>query len=306
MRRLELLGSARSTWLTARWLWTHPIASQDRAAALTRWARWQIGSRILPGPVVVPFVEGTVLLVAPGMSGATGNVYAGLHEFPDMAFLLHFLRPGDLFVDVGANIGSYTILAGGVRHADVIAVEPVPVTFRRLEANVRLNRLEGHVRTVNAGLAATGGVLKFTSSLDCVNHVVADGEDHASDILDLPMMTLDELTKDRGPALIKVDVEGYETEIFRGGRLTLGRPELQAVIVELNGSGMRYGFDETALQSELESFGFRPYQYEAFARQLTPLVGKSAVGNTLYVRDLPAVQARVNETPPIHVHNIKV
>jgi hypothetical protein len=46
-----------------------------------------------------------------GMTGATGNLYVGLHEFEEMAFLLHFLRPGDLFADVGANVGSYTILA---------------------------------------------------------------------------------------------------------------------------------------------------------------------------------------------------
>jgi hypothetical protein len=37
---------------------------------------------------------------------ATGNLYVGLHEFEEMAFLLHFLRRGDLFADVGANVGS--------------------------------------------------------------------------------------------------------------------------------------------------------------------------------------------------------
>jgi hypothetical protein len=36
----------------------------------------------------------------------TGNIYCGLHEFADMGFVLHFLRPGDLFVDVGANIAA--------------------------------------------------------------------------------------------------------------------------------------------------------------------------------------------------------
>ena len=49
---------------------------------------------------------------AAGMTGATGNVYCGLHEFEDMALVLHALRPRDLFVDVGANVGSYTVLGG--------------------------------------------------------------------------------------------------------------------------------------------------------------------------------------------------
>lgn len=47
------------------------------------------------------------------MTGATGNWYCGLQEYEDMSFVLHALRPGDLFVDVGANIGSYSILAAG-------------------------------------------------------------------------------------------------------------------------------------------------------------------------------------------------
>ncbi len=242
------------------------------------------------------------------MAGATGNVYAGMHEFQDMAFVLHILRPEDLFVDVGANIGSYTVLAGGVRGSDVIAVEPVPATFHRLEANVRLNRLDGRVRTVNAGLAATTGILKFTGSLDCVNHVVANGERVVRDTLDLPMTTLDELTKDRPPSVIKVDVEGYETEIFRGGRGTLERPELQVLplIVELNGAGARYGFDEAALQVEIESFGFRPYDYEPFARHLTPIVGKSLIGNTIYLRDERVMQERLRAAPSIQVFNVVV
>ncbi len=59
------------------------------------------------------------------MTGATGNIYAGLHEFDDMAFFLHLLRPEDMFADVGSNIGSYTILASGVVGAKSVAFEPV-------------------------------------------------------------------------------------------------------------------------------------------------------------------------------------
>ena len=73
------------------------------------------------------------------MTGATGNIYAGLHEFNDMAFCLHLLRSGDLFVDVGANIGSYTVLASKVAGANSITLEPVPQTFERLKRNVNIN-----------------------------------------------------------------------------------------------------------------------------------------------------------------------
>jgi hypothetical protein len=60
-----------------------------------------------------------------GLTGATGNWYCGLDAFEDMAFLLHFMREEDLFVDVGANIGSYTILAGNEVGAETIEIEPI-------------------------------------------------------------------------------------------------------------------------------------------------------------------------------------
>src|SRR5947209_1032427 len=108
LRMSQTLASVLKTW---GFLWRHPIASRNRPAALARWLRWQVGARILNGQAVVPFVQGSRLLVRRGMTGATGNIYTGLHEFEEMAFTLHLLRPGELFVDVGANVGVYTVLA---------------------------------------------------------------------------------------------------------------------------------------------------------------------------------------------------
>ena len=79
------------------------------------------------------------------MTGVTGNIYAGLHEFADMAFVLHFLRAGDLFADVGANVGSYTILASGVVGCRTVAFEPDPVTAAALERNINLNKIAERV-----------------------------------------------------------------------------------------------------------------------------------------------------------------
>jgi predicted RNA methylase len=76
------------------------------------------------------------------MTGATGNIYAGLHDFHEMALLLHFLRPCDVFVDIGANVGAYSVLASGVVGAKTFAFEPVPQTFACLRDNVRMNDLQ--------------------------------------------------------------------------------------------------------------------------------------------------------------------
>ena len=96
-----------------QFVWNHPLNSSGRIAALGRVARWQMASRLVSGPIALPFVEGTSLFASRGMTGATGNWYCGLHEVRDMAFVLHVLRRGEHFLDVGANVGSYTVLAAG-------------------------------------------------------------------------------------------------------------------------------------------------------------------------------------------------
>jgi FkbM family methyltransferase len=291
---------------TVRWLWSHPLGARDRRGALARWARWQLGSRILGRAVVVAFVDETVLLVDPGMTGATGNVYVGLHEFADMAFVLHFLRETDRFVDAGANVGAYTILASGVCHAETVAVEPVGSAFQRLLANVRVNAIVDRVRACNVGLAAKSGRLRFTRSLDTVNHVVAGEDFEAGEGIEVPVVTLDELVGDRAPSLIKVDVEGYETAVFDGGVRTLGDDALSAIIVELTGLGANYGFDEAELQRRLESFGFRACTYEPFTRRLEPMRRKAPEGNVLYVRGIEAVEDRVRRARAVRVNGVAV
>ena len=93
-----------------------------------------------------------------------------------MGFTLHFLRPNDLFFDIGANIGSYTVLASGVIDSFSLTFEPVPKTFTHLKDNININHIEHKVKLFNIALGDLSGKLKFTSELDTVNHVLSNNE----------------------------------------------------------------------------------------------------------------------------------
>ena len=220
----------------ARFLLRHPLSKGHQVENLLRFVRWQIGSRLVPGPVVVDFVNGARLLVKPGLTGATGNVYVGLHEFEDMAFVLHMLRPGDLFVDIGANIGSYTTLASAAVGAQSIAFEPIAAAYEWLRRNVDLNRMGALVDPRQQAVGAEAGTLRMTVGQDAVNHVVLEPNGGESSC-DVPVVTLDGALAGKEPSLIKIDVEGFETAVVSGGPATLARPTLRAVLMELNGSG---------------------------------------------------------------------
>ena len=111
------------------------------------------------------------LLMKSGMTGATGNWYFGLHEVNEMTFLLKVLQRDDYFIDIGSNIGSYTILASSIIGSHVFSFEPIPETYKILEKNIILNNVQEKVNSFMMGLSDTVGELLFTTNLDTVNHV---------------------------------------------------------------------------------------------------------------------------------------
>jgi FkbM family methyltransferase len=281
----------------------HPLNQGRTINAILGFIRWQIASRLLDRPVAVNFVNATRLLVSKGMTGATGNIYTGLHEFEDMAFIMHFLRAGDSFVDVGANIGSYTVLASGAVGAKCISIEPVQKTFLHLMDNINLNAINRKVEALNIGVGNENGVLKFTSEMDTVNHVMSDS-DEGIESIDVMVRTLDDILEKFEPLLIKIDVEGFETNVIAGAKKTLSNQTLLGVVMELNGSGNRYGFDEDFLHGVMLDYGFNAFLYDPFNRRLLPINGKNnKSGNTLYIRDADAVNSRLESAPKFSTSN---
>lgn len=202
-------------------------------------------------------------------------------------------------MDVGANIGSYTVLAGGGVKARVTAVEPIPATYAHLQRNVALNGLTDLVRCCQLGLSDKAGALRFSSGLDTVNHVLAEGEDLPG--VDVLVTRLDDLVGQDVPVLMKIDVEGHELAVLHGGAATLGDPRLLAVIMETNGSGVRYGVSDDQLIAVMRGHGFVPFGYDPFGRRLVDV--RASSGNTVFVRDKAAVEARVKAAPRFRLVN---
>jgi FkbM family methyltransferase len=290
-----------------QFIWKHPLASRNRPRAISRFLGWQFRQSLRRRPEKLTFVEDSVLIVEKGMFGATGNIYTGLLEFDDMAFLLHVLQPGDTFVDIGANIGAYTILAAKNAGANVISFEPIPSTFEKLGLNVEANQVKEKVDLRCNGVGDKAGTLRFTRTMDSINHVLRDDEiADSADTVDVPVVTLDEMLKDQRPALIKIDVEGFEWPVLNGARSTLASPSLNAIIIELNGSGGQYGYDEDEIHKLLLSHGFLPYSYEPFSRKLKVEPGYYGHNNTIYIKDAEWAGLRVKAARKYNILDVEV
>lgn len=270
-------------------------------SALLRFVKWQLKSRVLNRTIIQPWLTPSSFYVARGEHGLTGNIYVGLHEYSDMGFLLHALKEGDTFIDIGANSGSYTILASAVVGAKSIAVEPVQSTYLRLKNNVVLNQIEEKVKILNVGIAEKAGFREITKDSDSTNHFVVGSLNSKTELV--KVQTLDEIAKDTYPNLIKIDVEGWETEVLLGGMSTLLSPSLFGIIIELNGNGSRFGFDEDRLVNILTNLGFKPFLYNPQRRSLALLTHKNTEsGNTLFLRDIDEVFKRLSSAPKRSLH----
>jgi FkbM family methyltransferase len=228
MRRLHQIRWHDSLINLARFFASHPLTRDVPVRAWGRFIEWQIKSR-LQDEVIVQWIGGQRLAVRNGLTGAPGNIYTGLHEFTDMMLPLHFLRKNDLFLDIGANVGTYAVLASGVCGANTWAFEPDPDTIRHLKRNIEINGLYELIRVHDLALGDSEGEVQFTIGLDTTNRVASNQDRHTRAVR---LQSLDTLIGDNRPIMIKMDVEAYEEKVLLGAQRVLANHALQVIELE--------------------------------------------------------------------------
>jgi FkbM family methyltransferase len=270
----------------------HPLNKDNVAKGMLRFVRFQAAWRMTGAPTLIEWVGGTRLIVGAGMTGVTGEVYMGVNEYADVMFCAHFLRSGDLFVDCGANVGSYSVMAAKVTGAHALAIEPILATIPQLEDHIRLNRVDDLVEICTTGVSDKSGELWFTGDADALNHVT-DGP--GGNAVRIAVETLDTVVGDRTPICLKIDVESHEPAVVAGAGHTLSRPTLQAVLME---TAPEHRTSE--MLATFAGYGLHPHSYDPMTRALTRTNGFHW-HNTLFVRDTAFVAERVRTAPAVKV-----
>ena len=195
-------------------------------------------------------------------------VLDGEYEPEVFALCARLVDPERDVVDVGANAGFFSVgLARRLREGRLVAVEPSVAMADRLRANLARNGLAETVTVLQSALSDASGeavlhTVEGNEEYGTLGVLVHHGLDRVNTLPSAettPTERLDDIVARLGlrPALLKVDVEGFEGHVFRGAQRTLAehRP---AVVTEFNASLLRANGDSPeALISLFERAGYR-------------------------------------------------
>lgn len=200
---------------------------------------------------------------------STGSFY----ELPMLEAIAPELRPGDLVVDAGANIGNHTLFFAKVLGCRVLAFEAIPATAALLEQNVALNGLSDQVHVHAVALGEKSGKARLTK-YDPSNiggaTLVPDRRG------DIPVRLLDEVPREGPVRLLKIDVEGMDLAVLRGSRTILSK-DRPWVVCEAGDDALyrpiaefmdRMGYSPTAVYNATDTYLFLPSRSEGERQRL--------------------------------------
>lgn len=159
--------------------------------------------------------------------------------------------PGSLVIDIGANIGDYSIVAVKRFNCKAIAIEPSPSPYNLLLKNIAVNKMEGIVTPLNIAISDVDSSIEMKVS-DKWGYVVtsaAEGETVSVETRRLDSFTVDDTMNKAG--IVKIDVEGNEMSVLTGARKFLSSV-CPKVIVEAHSESLRKN-----VLSLMEGIGYR-------------------------------------------------
>lgn len=197
----------------------------------------------------------------------------GGYEYPSRRFIDVHLRPGDLFIDVGAHWGVFALHAATRHPGDVkvLAVEPHPVNVNQLIRWVAGNRLAEAIEVIAAAAGPEVGTAPLVFNTTMGHSLFGLG--HPSGAPDMgavtvPVLPIDHVLAERQDlagrrTILKIDAEGYEPEVLAGARTLLDSGRVAALIWE-HGRAFHAGERRDAMLAmcaDIEARGFRQFRF---------------------------------------------
>lgn len=240
----------------------HPLNKKQRFKAIGRLLWWKINQLYFHLPAIVALHNSKIKFIChPQSSYGSLIMYCNLPEYREMTFLKKILKQGSIFVDIGANVGAYTILAASViKTGKIFSFEPMPSALDILYENVKINNLEDRVKIVEKVVSDKTGYERFVGyNISEYSHIAIDKTSKSKKI---PSVKLDDFCKDYKIDFIdaiKIDVEGAELKVLKGLEYYLSLNKVGLLILELNKRNILFESESNQAIDYLEKFKYTFY-----------------------------------------------
>jgi len=211
---------------------------------------FQIFTRVTGSVLSKKLFNGAELILYPRCNSSSLFVYSDIPDKEEVMLLRKLADKNTVFIDVGANIGSYSLLMKDVVK-DCFAFEPHPVSYRRTKMNFLNNNLNEN-NVINVALSNKSGQVFFSNMEDHLteNKIV----NNAKGAIEVEAAKLDDWVKTMKfeksvNFVVKIDVEGHENEMFEGGKKFFENKRVKGIVFE--------SFDGKKLVKYLEEMGYK-------------------------------------------------
>jgi FkbM family methyltransferase len=248
---------------TFRYIWSHPNCKNKQFESVGKFLGWQIYKRAIRRPLDFDIISNVKIRCYSDSRSSSSALYCGLYDFNEMNFLLRYLRPEDTFLDVGANIGIYTLLAAScITQGSIYSFEALPKNCERLRQNLALNKVE-NVNLHNIAVAdREGSMLLNLAEGDSMPFLTDKANDRT---ISVQSNTLNNLLQD-----CNQNIEGAELIALRGAIPLLQKHSPPVWILEILDVSDSRPNNQVSLLKFLQEFGYGIYNYDALTNKLTP------------------------------------
>ncbi len=224
-----------------------PANASEKSKTRARILRFHLASALFHKPTAFPVGGHSRILVDRKFPSTLKAFTSRTPDGANMRAWGRILSAGDVFVDVGANAGLYSVMAADLG-SHVVSIEPFPDCRRALVANQDLNGFKFAI--VPAALASdtlieeSGRTMTLTNDKGPSNHLLLEANSKG---VQVPVMTLDEVIEDKvDPDQVvkglKLDVEGAELSVLEGGVKAISAGRIKWIQLEYNNLARYNGF----------------------------------------------------------------
>lgn len=200
-------------------------------------------------------------------------MYNYIVDWEEFLFIHYYLRNNSIVFDIGANMGFYTIwMSRSIgKDGQIHSFEPDTKNFNRLSQNILINQINCQVVLNNDAVSEKNGKMKITIGFDGENHLVESDFEGSSSITNV--VCLDNYCQQRNISainFIKIDVEGFELDVLKGGINLLTQKNVDVIQLELNRALINSGTTQQELISFVGEVGYIFCIYDFITNKMIP------------------------------------